>query len=224
MNDKELITSDQKLLQVNPDVSRDEQLDFINTYRNLQAADTDEINRQTHAQGSDLPSFKGGLTGVGGYLATRYQQPQTEARVATLRSAAQQAALNRALKNIQENMQEQYNKAYRDYSNAAAKKRADDGKKDTGEGTVEEEDNAGGYDPTSKLAVPKNDQYTVETVFRDGKKYVRYLDANGNVVSEYADGEKVGSEDRGWNGSVGVSLTDLIPLKGIVSGGISGGN
>ena len=162
MNDKELITSDQKLLQVNPDVSRDEQLDFINAYRNMQAANTDEINTQTRALGTDITPAKGGLTGVGSYLATRYQQPQTEAAVATLRTAAQQAALNQALQNYQANLQEQYNQAYRKYSRAAARRSSSgDGRDsskakspnittDTGNGnkqtTVDENPNTGARD------------------------------------------------------------------------------
>lgn len=111
--DNSTTSTEQGLLQIKPETSRDEQLAFIDTLRDIQGTQNQEIQDTTHALGSDLPPQLGGINGVGSYWLDRYQTPQTESRIATLRTAAQSSALNTALNNYLERLQEDYTKAYR---------------------------------------------------------------------------------------------------------------
>lgn len=115
-------------MEVSPTVSRDQQLEFIDKYRQTQADNTAQIGEIAHALGSDLDSPYGGLHGPSEYIKSRYQTPQTESRIAGLRTAAQLSALNQLMTNEQNKWQERYNKAYlaakkrqRDNENAAKK-------------------------------------------------------------------------------------------------------
>lgn len=121
MNDElSLFNTDEGLLQVHPETSRDEQLSFIDTYRDTQARNNQEITDQTRGLGSDVPNYHGGLNGVGSYLKGRYQDAPTASRIANLQTAAQLSALNTAMSNYQDRLNEQYNQAYRSYNNKAA--------------------------------------------------------------------------------------------------------
>lgn len=111
--DNSTTSTEQGLLQIKPETSRDEQLAFIDTLRGIQGTQNQEIQDTTHALGSDLPPQLGGINGAGSYWLDRYQTPQTESRIATLRTAAQSSALNTALNNYLERLQEDYTKAYR---------------------------------------------------------------------------------------------------------------
>lgn len=98
---------------VNPTVSRDEQLEFIDRLRQASDENVARINANTKALGSDLPSNLGGLTGAEATFEARYVTPQTNNIVANLRSVAQQTALTQALSNIQAEEKQRYNDAYR---------------------------------------------------------------------------------------------------------------
>lgn len=111
--DNSTISTDQGLIQVKPETSRDEQLAFIDTMRGIQSGQNQEIQDTTHALGSDVTPEFGGINGTSSYWLDRYQTPQTESRIATLRTAAQSSALNTALNNYLDRLQEDYNKAYR---------------------------------------------------------------------------------------------------------------
>lgn len=111
--DNSTISTDQGLLQVKPETSRDEQMAFIDTMRGIQGGQNQEIQDTTHALGSDVTPEFGGINGTNSYWLDRYQTPQTESRIATLRTAAQSSALNTALNNYLERLQEDYTKAYR---------------------------------------------------------------------------------------------------------------
>lgn len=106
---------------LSPTVSRDEQLQFLDTLRETQAQNTAQINADTYALGSQLPSNLGGLTGAEETFVARYQTPQTEQTVADLRLAAQQSALNTALSNLQNAYKKRYNDAMLNYQQRAAK-------------------------------------------------------------------------------------------------------
>ena len=84
----------------------------------MQGENTAQIGTQTHALGSDLAAPYGGLHGPSEYMKSRYQTPQTESRVAAMRTAAQLSALNQLMQNDQNRWNERYNQAYR----AAAKR------------------------------------------------------------------------------------------------------
>lgn len=107
------LTTDNSLLQLKPETSRDEQLAFIDTLREIQGTQNQEIQNATHALGTDVVPRYGGLSGTNSYWLNQYQTPQTEARIASLRSAAQSSALQTALNNYLGRLQEQYNQAYR---------------------------------------------------------------------------------------------------------------
>lgn len=121
MNQDEYLTSAQNLTQVKPELSRDEQLGFIDNLRDTQAQQNQQIAAQTRNLGSDVPYSHGGLGGSS-YFLSRYQTPQVNNMVANLKTAAQQTALNTALKNYQENLKDRYNQAYRSAQKRAAAK------------------------------------------------------------------------------------------------------
>lgn len=104
---------------IEPTVSRDEQLGFIDRLREIENKDLQKIATDTHNLGSDLPSNLGGLSGTSpdagsaGIWRNRYQSPQTNALVAGLRSSAQASALNDVLNNAMNQYKNRYNQAYR---------------------------------------------------------------------------------------------------------------
>lgn len=105
---------------LDPTISRDEQISFIDNLRETQAKNTAQINADTYALGSQLPSNLGGLSGAEDTFVARYQTPQTNQTVANLRLAAQQSALNTALSNLQNAYKQRYNQAMLNYQKRAA--------------------------------------------------------------------------------------------------------
>ena len=104
--------NDEGLLEVNPTVSRDQQMEFIDAFRQLQGENTSRLGESAHALGSDLTAPYGGLHGPSEYMKSRYQTPQTESRMASLRTAAQLAALNQVMENEKAKWNNRYNQAY----------------------------------------------------------------------------------------------------------------
>lgn len=104
---------------INPTLSAGEQEAFIDNLRNVQLANNAQIAQQTYDLGTDVPSNLGGLGGGESYFMSRYQTPQVDEMVATLKSAAQAQALNDVMSNYQSQLKQRYNNAYR-----RAKKRA----------------------------------------------------------------------------------------------------
>lgn len=101
---------------INPTLSRDEQLGFINNLRDTQGQEMAKIARDTHNLGTDVPSTLGGLSGAEGVWNKQYVAPRTNAYVDGLKSAAQAQALNEALNNYQSQLKQKYNEAYRAYN------------------------------------------------------------------------------------------------------------
>ena len=101
---------------INPTVSRDEQLGFIDRLRNVEAKGMSQIARDTHALGTDVPSNLGGLTGSAGLWNRMYVAPRMNTMVSGLRATAQAQALSDVLANYQNQMKQRYAKAYRDYA------------------------------------------------------------------------------------------------------------
>lgn len=108
---------------VNPTLSRDEQMAFIDNLRNTQTANNEQIQTDTYNLGTHIPMTQGGLatgaTDPDSYFMKRYQTPQVDSQVATLKATAQAQALNDVLSNYQKQMKKRYNDAYK-----AAQKRA----------------------------------------------------------------------------------------------------
>lgn len=117
-----------------PTVSRDEQLGFIDRLREIENKDLQKIATDTHNLGSDLPSNLGGLSAIGkpnsigvsgadtgsaGIWRNRFERPQTNALVSGLKASAQAAALNTALNNVYNQYKHRYNEAYRNAQKAA---------------------------------------------------------------------------------------------------------
>jgi hypothetical protein len=98
---------------VDPFLSRDEQLGFVDTLRNTVGRNTAQINTQTKALGSALPSTMGGLTGSNSYFTQRYQTMPIETQMQTLRATAQAKALNDLMTNYQNQIANRYRQAYR---------------------------------------------------------------------------------------------------------------
>lgn len=114
MNLEQYAYQDDDRWYVNPQVSLGEQNAFIDNLRNLQAQDNADIQQQTYALGTRVPSNLGGLSGAGSYFKSRYQTPQTNSMVADLKAAAQAQALTTLLQN-------EINKAKKKYSDAYSK-------------------------------------------------------------------------------------------------------
>ena len=112
MNDKEILEFEDRAY-VSPTISRDEQMDFIDNYRNVLQNNVQRINTQTHNLGTDVPSNLGGLTGADATFENRYVTPQANQAVAELRAKAQGEALTQALNNLKSQMNKRYKDAYR---------------------------------------------------------------------------------------------------------------
>ena len=117
-DDNYIVLNEEGIAEINPTASFDKQNAFIDNYRQMQGENTAQIDTQTHALGSYLAAPYGGLHGPSEYMKSRYQTPQTESRVAAMRTAAQLSALNQLMQNDQNRWNERYNQAYR----AAAKR------------------------------------------------------------------------------------------------------
>lgn len=118
--DNDTIFEEESRFYVNPQTSLDEQTEFINTLRDIQAQNTAEINQNTYNLGSPVTSNIGGLTGSEGLWQAQYQTPQTQATVAGLKATMQQQALNTELQNRQNFWKNRYNQAQRRYNRAAS--------------------------------------------------------------------------------------------------------
>lgn len=100
---------------MDPNVSLQEQTDFIKNLRDIQSQNNAQISEQTFNLGTDVPSNLGGLGGGDAYFMSRYQTPQVEEMTATLKSAAQAQALNDVMKNYQNQLNNRYKQAYRNH-------------------------------------------------------------------------------------------------------------
>lgn len=155
---------------INPQVSLDEQTSFIDTLRQTQQANNQQIKTDTYNLGTAVPSNLGGLTGGEGYFTSRYQTPQTNALTNDLRATAQASALNQVLANEQAKWKKRYNDASNAAKVRAAKAAA--AKTETTKGGVDTEDNS------------------------NKSKVDYYIDKNGDTVIKYRndDGYYTGKE------------------------------
>lgn len=118
MNDNDTFTFEDRNY-VSPTVSRDEQLDFIKTLREIQKNNYQRIETDTHNLGTDVTPNLGGLTGAGATWNNRYVKPQVDSTVAKLNAVAQETALNQSLENLKAQYKKRYNDAYRNAKNRA---------------------------------------------------------------------------------------------------------
>ena len=101
---------------IQPTLSSGEQGKFIDNLRDIQKQNTAQIAEQTYNLGTQVPSNLGGLGGGESYFTSRYQTPQTNEMVQTLKSAAQAQALNDILSNYQAQLKNKYSQAQRAYT------------------------------------------------------------------------------------------------------------
>ena len=149
MNNESYDFEDRKY--INPTLSRDEQLSFVDNYRNSQEKNLNQIVQDTHNLGTDVPSIEGGLNGSTDLWKTQYVTPRVNSMISSLRSSAQAQALNDVLSNVQAQWKKRYNDAYR----AAALRENQNGnngnngnntnKEDDTKGTIEYVSNADKY-------------------------------------------------------------------------------
>ena len=123
---------------VNPTVSRDEQLAFIDNLRNTHNAEMQKIVQDTHNLGTDVSSNLGGLNGATGMWNQQYVEPRVNAMVSGLQATAQASALSNILSNYESQMKKRYNEAYRN-AEKRKNKNSNSGGTDgtTGKGLIE---------------------------------------------------------------------------------------
>lgn len=144
MNSDEVIEFEDRSY-VNPQTSIDEQNQFIEKFRALQDQNQAQINQQTQALGSQVPSNQGGLVGAENLWNVQYQRPQVNAvGIENLRANNQLQALNTVMSNQQNAMANRLNQAkqayYRAQQEASKRNRASGGSGTNGktpEGDVE---------------------------------------------------------------------------------------
>lgn len=166
-------------MEVSPTVSRDNQLAFIDQYRQLQGENTAQIGEAAHALGSDLTAQYGGLHGPSEYIRSRYQTPQTESRIANLRTTAQLAALNQLMQNEQNKWANRYNQAYRNYQ-----KRANSSGSGSGSGSASggvEGQAYGEYGTSDTLGISSAE----DRLLPEGANRITVVGANGAYSNGY---------------------------------------
>lgn len=103
---------------LNPQTGLDEATTFIDKFRDIQTQGNQQINQDTYNLGTQTTPNLGGLTGTERLWQARYQTPQVNQTVASLKQQAQQTALNTALGNLQTMWQNRYKQAQRALENA----------------------------------------------------------------------------------------------------------
>lgn len=202
-----------------PTVSRDEQLGFIDRLREVENKDLRKIATDTHNLGSDLPSNLGGLSGIGtpnslgvsgadtgsaGIWRNRYERPHVNALVSDLKATAQATALNTALTNMLNQYKNRYNQAARK-ANAA------------GGGTTDDDPyNKNVGDPLSEVL--KSGEYAGDKgsyIVRDGNgNDITVIDVNTGAKGTADEGKIIGVDtgmlSYGAGGETGVSGAQYI--------------
>lgn len=200
MNDDNYVTiTDENVAEINPTASSDMQQAFIDNYRQMQSENTAQIGEAAHALGSDLEAQYGGLHGPSEYMKSRYQTPQTESRLAALRTAAQLSALNQLMQNDQNRWKNRYNQVYR---SAQKRARAKAAAANTGGGGGGNLPVSGGVDEIVSEITPT--EYSTSGTNVPGLPFDNstVVDPDGNLVTyntsdpnnptrEYVNGERV---------------------------------
>lgn len=190
MNLEQYAYQDDDRWYVNPQVSLGEQNAFIDNLRNLQAQDNADIQQQTYALGTRVPSNLGGLSGAGSYFKSRYQTPQINSMVADLKAAAQAQALTTLLQN-------EINKAKKKYSSAYSKT------------------NGGGGNTNDTLSALK--ALTENDESGEKQKVVYNPEKSSEVEKTETDWNKLGAY-LGYLGGVAIAPWSIAPWLGGVAG------
>ena len=148
MNNDEYFIGENERAYVNPTLSRDERLAFVDTLRNTMGANTAQINNATERLGTRIPSSMGGLTGSNAYFTQRYQTPFMESTANQLKATAQAKALNDLMENAERQWANRMQQAYR-----GAKRRATAASASNTATGASEQVTPDEFDQTSSLSV-----------------------------------------------------------------------
>lgn len=132
---------------IQPTLSSGEQEKFISNLRDLQTKNNAQIAQQTYNLGTAVPSNLGGLGGGEAYFTSRYQVPQVNEMVNTLKAAAKAQELNDAMSNYQAQLKNQYSQAQRAYNKRQRARAA------AGYGGYGSDGSTGGYDTDGVIDV-----------------------------------------------------------------------
>lgn len=167
MNDQDTFAFENREY-VSPTVSRDEQLGFIDNFRDVRDKNIARINADTYNLGTQVPSIRGGLGGSNATFESRYVTPYVNSTIQDLNAVAQSTALTQALSNLQSQYKNRYNQAYR-----AAKARQNNG------GGDDKKDDDGG------LKIPDGDDKKGGSVSTDPDTGEGYIVMTGDGVGQY---------------------------------------
>lgn len=203
MNTEDVTMDFEDRIYVRPEISRDEQLAYLDTLKDIQAQNTQQINQNTYNLGSPVTSNVGGLIGTEGLWKAQYQTPQTTAQIADLRAIAQQTALNQAMQNINNINQNRYKQASRNYYRRAAKRGSSgsdvgplgntpQNAADPDIETIATDLNATqsgiGYEGYSYIPNPSGGDRWYKNLPNGDIDYENYVDKNPNTVNRYRQG------------------------------------
>lgn len=177
---------------VDPQVALDEHNAFINNIRAEQAQNNAQIESQTRALGTQVPSQMGGLVGGGGYFRSRYQTPQTNQAIADLRATAQAQAMKQLLKNEVEKAKKAYGDAYR-------------------KATVSEKSQSPLYDANAEV---KGDLIFDPSAQDDNSKKRVTFDGNTAHYGEHTLEKREGESEADWDSRVREWVAGIIESEG----------
>lgn len=197
-------TEFQNRYYVNPEVSMDEQNQFIDKFRDLQNADQVQINRDTYNLGTPTSSNKGGLVGAEGMWDVQYRRPAVNQAIENLRQVNMQQALNMSMANQQNVMANRVQQAQRNYNRAQAEAYKNDRLASRTNNTPSDtpglgiDTNTGQTDPTDLAARP------------NAEKQQQYDEANGDQFNETMQNvtDAIQSGDGQASNSVGFAYTE----------------
>lgn len=194
---------------INPTVSRDEQLGFIDNLRNAQQQGMDQIVSETHNLGTDVPSSVGGLNGATGMWQSQYMTPKMNTMVSSMRATAQAQALSDILSNYQNQMKQRYNEAYRAYQLKDAQNKASSSSGSNGislnDGVKTRSDGSGSKKTLEEIDVNSPDVTNdeLDVVIADKQAKVDKLKAEREKVKNERNIEGQGSWNDFWVARVG---------------------
>lgn len=171
---------------INPTLSSGEQEKFIDNLRDIQKQNTAQIAEQTYNLGTQVPSNLGGLGGGEAYFTSRYQTPQTNEMVQTLKAAAQAQELQDVMTNYQSQLKNKYSQAQRAYNKRArAKQNA------YYNSLLGNNGNNGNNDDSDKLDITTNDKKkgTGNPMMDAFYKALQTLQKNGGKVNTNKNGQ-----------------------------------
>ena len=172
---------------IQPTLSSGEQEAFIDNLRNVQSQNNAQIAEQTYNLGTQVPSNLGGLGGGEAYFTSRYQTPQVNEMVDTLKSAAQAQALQDVMQNYQAQLKQQYSQAQRAY-NKRQRARAAAAANASNTDPTNPGYTTGGVDYEDPVVTPDNPP-TITTVPIDGHNTTAYTVGSDYVVYDETTGE-----------------------------------